>query len=135
MKIVLLLGASCTGKSTLCKELSTEHQWKVADTDEFYYKLRDEAYPIAINAVKPITDALSENCHECLARYKLSEKLVDFAISRGLDFEDSKYSITAKSYDEEPIEELLKKAGVQNEDIPLLADFLHKVVKNTEGLM
>ena len=135
MKIVLLLGASCTGKSTLCKALSDQHDWIVADADEFHYKFMPVAYPKAINAVKPVTDALSENYHECLARYKLSEKIVDFAITRGLSFEDSKYAIDAESYYKEPIEELLKKAGVQDEDIPLLADFLHEVVKNTENLM
>lgn len=131
MKVVLLLGASSTGKSTLCNELASKYHWKVADTDEFHY----EAYPKAINAVKPVTDALSENCHECLARYKLTDKIVDFAITRGLYFQDSGYELTPQSYYQEPTEEILKKAGVRDEDIPLLADFLREVVTNTEDLI
>ena len=131
MKVVLLLGASSTGKSTLCNELASKYHWKVADTDEFHY----EAYPKATNAVKPVTDALSENCHECLVRYKLTDKIVDFAITRGLHFQDSGYELTPQSYYQEPTEEILKKAGVRDEDIPLLADFLREVVTNTEDLI
>lgn len=68
MKIVLLLGASCTGKSTLCKELSTEHQWKVADTDEFYYKLRNSpstlqnVYNLHVDLGSLLQNKISVNC-------------------------------------------------------------------------
>jgi len=112
MKVVLGLGASCTGKSTLCGELAKNHQWKVADTDEFYY----QAYPKAQNAVKLIIASLSEESQKCLARYNLTDKIIDFPIRK------------------ETTEELLKKAGVQDADIPLLVTCLREVAKQSEAI-
>jgi len=125
MIVVLGLGASCTGKSTLCRELVTHHHWKVADTDEFYY----QAYPKAKDAVKTIIDSLSKGSQECLSRYKLTDKIVDFPITGELYFEGSGIKIDLGSVHKESTEELLKKAGIQDADIPLLADSLGEAIK------
>ena len=130
MKVVLGLGASCTGKSTLCKELVTNHHWKVADTDEFYY----QAYPKAKKAVMTIIDSLSKESQECLSRYKLTDQIVDFPITGEIYFEDSGIKIDVESVHKESTEELLKKAGIQDADIPLLADCLREVAKQSESI-
>ena len=129
MKVILLLGSSSTGKSTLCGELAKNHQWKVSDTDKFY----NEAKPKAEDAAKRIVASLPEETKECLARYKLTDALIKFPITGELHFEDSGFKIDMESFHKESTEELLKKAGIQNADIPLLAVGLREVVKQSEA--
>lgn len=129
MKVILLLGSSSTGKSTLCGELAKNHQWKVSDTDKFY----NAAKPKAEDAAKQIVSSLSEETKECLARYKLTDALVQFPITGELYFEDSAFKIDMEAFHNEPTEELLKKAGIQDEDIPLLAAGLRDVVNQSKA--
>ena len=129
MKVVLALGASCTGKSSLCGELARNHQWKVADTDEFYY----QAYSKAQAAVGLIIASLSEKAQQCLARYDLAGKLVDFPITGEL-YLNHEVKIGIESVHEESIQTLLKEAGIQDADIPLLATCLREVAKQSEAI-
>ena len=130
MKVVLLLGASCTGKSTLCGEVVMNHQWKVADTDEFYY----QAYPKAKNAVQQIIASLPEGSPECLSRYKLTNQIIGFPITGEIYFEDSGFKIDMESFHNESTKELLRKAGIQDADVPLLAVCLNEVAKQSEAI-
>lgn len=126
MKVILALGASCTGKSTLCRELSKNHQWKLADTDEFYY----QAYPKAQDAVRQIMTSLSEETQECLARYNLTDRVAEFPI-RGELHLDNGIKIDIDSFNKESIESLLKEAGVQDKDISLLVTGLREIERQS----
>jgi len=129
MKVVLALGASCTGKSTLCRELAKNHQWKLADTDEFHY----HAYSKAQDAVKSIIASLPESSQECLARYKLTDKIVDFPITGELCL-DNGVKIEMESVHKESTEKLLEQAGIQNAYIPLLTACLRQIAKQSEAI-
>ena len=129
MKVVLVLGPSGSGKSSLCRKLVENHRCKLADTDEFY----DQAYPKAQDAVKRTIVSLSEEVRECLARYKLTDRLVNFPITGEL-YLDNGVKIGIESVHQESTTELLKQAGIAETDIPSLAACLRHIVEQSQTI-
>lgn len=129
MRVILLLGASSTGKSSLCGKLAENHQCKLADTDEFHY----QAHRKAQDAAKSIVDSLSEETQACLGRYGLTDKLIDFPIKGELNLDSSDVKIHISSVHDEAIEKQLEQAGIAEADIPLLATCLRDVATQSES--
>lgn len=129
MKVVLVLGPSGSGKSSLCRKLVENHQCKLADTDAFY----DQAGPKAQDAVKRTIASLSEKDQECLARYKLTDRLVNLPITGGLHF-DNGVKLGIESVHQESTAGLLKQAGIAEADIPTLVSCFRQIVEQCQAM-
>ena len=130
MRVILLLGASSTGKSSLCGKLAENHQCKLADTDEFHY----QAHRKAQDAAKSIVASLSEETRACLGRYGLTDRLIDFPIKGELNLDSSGVKIHISSVHDEAIEKQLEQAGIAEADIPLLVTCLRNVATQSESI-
>lgn len=129
MKIVLVLGPSGSGKSSLCRKLVENHRCKLADTDEFY----DQSHLKAQNAVKRAIASLSADARECLSIYKLTDRLVNFPI-KGELFLDNGVKIGIQSVYQESTVKQLKKSGISETDIPSLVTSLRRVVEQSQAM-
>jgi hypothetical protein len=121
MHIVLLLGSSTAGKSALCKQLVTEHQWHSNSFDEVGARATLEHLAV----VKPF---IFEELHKHHLTDKLQVLMTDndiqnlasmgrLTISQG----DHKLSCSFSSAELEGLEEKLKGAGFNENEISELA--------------
>jgi adenylate kinase family enzyme len=129
MRIILLLGASSSGKSTLCNEVqaSTNPKWKVRDTDTF-----------ANHCINQAITAFSKN-HDIqglLSDLAVSpDKIVNFVMTGKLQpgkNKDDNNPPTPHQFDNpelDNVEQVLKELKIEDARIPILADELRNVIK------
>jgi hypothetical protein len=125
MHVVLLLGSSTAGKSSLCKELVAQHKWDSGSIDEACDKIRVEQRPVMLDALRKL------NLPSQLQSHMMEEEVQTLAatglvtISKG----DHQLSHQFQSPDLEGLEEKLKKADFKESEIPELARTLRLVTK------
>lgn len=123
MKVVLLLGSSSAGKSTLCDALVREHGWYTHGVDKVGEILQRERTPLLLGKLREraLIERLSLYMNE-LAITKLAEtgqfELVHKDISIKHQF---------KSPGFQGLEAILKRAGFADKELAALAHSLHEV--------
>lgn len=131
MKVVLLLGSSTAGKSTLCKELVSKHNWKSVSSDEICEKIFKEQKP-KINT--EIQDELTKkDLFTKLQSFMSEEEVLELSDFGQLTISKGNHQLTKPIQFPNPdlpeLEEVLKKAGFNESDIPELASDLRSVTK------
>jgi adenylate kinase family enzyme len=127
MHVVLLIGSSTAGKSSLCKELVAEHKWNSGSVDEAWEKVMHEqsakAKPLMLeelkkqNMIAKLQSLMTEDEVQKLAGIGIVN------ISKG----NHKLTYQFQSHELDELEEVLKKAGFDESEIPELAKDLRLV--------
>lgn len=122
MRVILLLGSSSAGKSTLCREVAvTEPGWKIRDTDTFGKYCIGQAVE-AFSKKHDIQGLLSElgMSPDQIVNFSMTGK---FRAGASVPFQFKDLELT-------DVEHVLKELKIANERIPPLVAELHKVVQN-----
>lgn len=124
MRVVLLLGASSTGKSTLCRGVANSG-WKVNESDAF-----------GRDCVKQAVEAFSEkyDIRGLLSELKMStDEIANFASTGKFQAGDS-FSHQFENPELTDAEQVLDKLAIPSDRIPALVAQLHTLVSNREKL-
>lgn len=125
MKIVLLLGSSSAGKSTLCDALVREHGWYTHGVDKVGEILQRERTPLLLTKLRE--QALIER----LSPYMNEKAITTLAETGQFEFFHGEISIKHqfKSPDFQGLEDILKQAGFTDRELADLTHSLHEVGK------
>jgi hypothetical protein len=125
MKVVLLMGSSSVGKSTLCDELVKNHGWKTVSLDDAIQLMERKTRLIEL---KP---ELSEQVRLSGLREIMTEKEILTLCTKGiLNISDGIHKVTNQRLslpDLPGIEDILNASGFDSDKIESLANNLRKV--------
>jgi len=127
MRVILLLGSSSAGKSTLCHgvEAVTRPKWQIRDTDTFGRYCIGQA----VEAFSKKYDIQGLSSDLAMS----PDQIVNFAMTGKLQ---TGHSIHHQFENPEltDAERVLKELGMAHERIPILSDQLRNVIRNRAGL-
>ncbi len=118
MKIVLLIGSSTSGKSTLCAELKEKHQWNILSFDEVAKRVRKPAF---LELFKELSLLMTDN-----EIYQLCQNNI-LTISNGEHCIDA-HKFTDTSLPD--LEDILKKTGFDEYQTVLLSENMRSIVSS-----
>jgi hypothetical protein len=123
MKIVLLLGPSSAGKSTLCSALVAKHGWNTHGCDQVGEIIQKERTPLLLG------EMLKRGLFEKLSPYMDESAIIKLAETGQLDLVRGDISITHQFRNPkfEGLEAILKREAFSDADRKLLTDCLHEV--------
>ena len=130
MHVVLLLGSSTAGKSTLCRELATTHGWKSLSIDEMVDKIANMS-PSDLKLFmfeKLNASGVIQNLQTLMTE----EEIVTLCSRGMLTISKGNHLITAHGFPNPllpNLEDVLKKAGFIESEISNLAKELRSVTK------
>ncbi len=123
MKVILLLGASSAGKSTLCNALVKEHGWYTHGDDQVMDILEKERTPLLLAKLK------ERGLIEQLSPY-MSESAIMTLASTGqfnLVYGDISIQHQFKNPDFQDLEAILSRAGFSDKELQDLTRLFHEV--------
>jgi hypothetical protein len=129
MHVVLLLGSSTAGKSSLCRELMAEHKWNSGSVDEAGEKVMHEqstkTKPLMLEELK------KQNMFAKLQSLMTDEEVQKLAGTGIVNITKGNHKLTHQfqNPDLEGLEEVLKKAGFDENEISELTKDLRLVTK------
>lgn len=127
MRVILLLGSSSAGKSTLCQGVmaATNSKWKIRDTDTFGQYCIGQAVE-AFSQKHDIQGLLSElgMSPDQIVNFSMTGS---FRAGASIPFQFKDLELTG-------VEQVLKDLKIADERIPPLIAELHKVIKNRDEL-
>ena len=123
MKVVLLLGPSSAGKSTLCATLQEEHDWHVFGGDQMAEKIEKELTPALLQILKDknLIDPLLPYMNESAALELCASGLL--VISK----DGREYKHQFENPDYPGLDDVLKKIGFTGEELKRLSESLYAV--------
>jgi sulfur transfer complex TusBCD TusB component (DsrH family) len=130
MHVVLLLGSSTAGKSSLCRELVTTHGWKSSSIDEMVDKIvnMSPSDPKLFMFEKLDAAGVIQNLQTLMTE----EEMLTLCSTGVLTISKGNHLITAKGFPNPllpNLEDVLKKAGFIESEISKLAKELRFVTK------
>lgn len=127
--IVLLLGSSTAGKSSLCRELVTEHHWNSGSVDESCDKIQRERAE-KLNPLM-LLELKNKNLITQLQSLMSEDDVLNLANTGMLSITIGahQFSHQFNNPDLEELEEILKNEGINESDINDLASTLRLVTK------
>lgn len=134
MHVVLLLGSSTAGKSSLCRELVAEHKWNSNSVDEACEKIM-RAQSAKLNPL--MHEELKKQGLINKLQSRMSEEEVQKLAATGLvniSLGQKKFNHQFENPELKGLEQELKKAGFNDREIPVLAKDLRSVTKIGEDI-
>ncbi len=129
MHVVLLLGSSTAGKSSLCRALVAEHKWNSNSVDEVWEKI----LPAHSAKLKPLMleELKKQNLIVKLQSFMTEDEVQALAGTGILNISKGSHKVTHQFQhpDLEGLEEILKKSGFDESEISDLAKNLRLVTK------
>ena len=123
MKVVLLLGPSSAGKSTLCAELVKEHGWYTHGIDQVSEILQAEQPPVLLEKLREL------GLVDRLSAYMNESAITTLGGTGQLDLVYGDISIKHQynSPDFDGLETVLSEAGFKGKELETLTHSLHEV--------
>jgi|GEM_PF-741001 hypothetical protein len=123
MKVVVLMGPSSAGKSTLCQELVQKHSWLTTGGDQVAKQVAEECFPLLLEKLK------EAGLIKKLSSYMNEDSVLKLSISGEFKFRDGDIDIhhqfTSPEYP--GLKDILSQAGIAKEKLEDLTQLLHSV--------